>query len=993
LSNSRAEAVAILSQALTKTTDYQALPPLAQGLSAVATRMEAREAVATLNQAMTKTTNPLALQSLAQCLSAVATRMEAGEAVATLSQAMTKTTDYQALQSLAQGLSAVTARMEAKEAKEAAATLSQAMTKTTDPRALLPLAQGLSAVATRMEAGEAVATLNQAMTMTTNPLALQSLAQGLSAAANRLGPKEAAATLSLAITKTTDPQALPPLAQGLSAVAGRLGPKEAGEAAATLSQAMAKTTDSLALQSLAQGLSAVTARMEAKEAAAVCGQGTAILSQAMAKTTHPQALQSLAQGLSAVTARMEAKEAAAVCGQGTAILSQTMTTVWNPEAWQSLSQGLSAVASRLGPKEAKEAAAILSQDMTKATGRNSGGSQSLAQGLSAVATRMEAGEAVTTLSQAMTKTTHPPEMQSLAQGLSAVTGRLGPKEAGEAAATLSLAMTKTTNPLALQSLAQGLSAVAARMEAKEAAATLSLAITKTTDFVALSPLAQGLSAVTGRLGPKEAGEAAATLSQAMTKMTYPLAFQSLAQGLSAVLHSDYSWRNASQRYRLIGAIGTLAGPASLLLAPALFQPPPPPLPAQTLVDLLKQPFCVGEARQLVLGQLARHYLRPFADQWDFVRFAQEHKLPLDLLTPPQRPGSASLDQTVRVWEASPVPDEVRQRRWLVSRVRLLFKELGLQQEVLAALRKDPTLDETDRELALQVAQALEEDPALLNEVAWKVVKARDAGKDDYALALRQAEAAVRLAPRDENFLTTLGISQFRAGRYAEALSTLAKSEKLSAAKRGRQARNLAFLAMAQYQLGKTDEAKATLGRLREVRKQPRWPIDVAEAAYFLREAEGLIGGYWSSGTLEGEKLKVLGRSSDYYLGPQGMIGFLDSRWSSDVQLYAKPPKVGSWADLELPVPAAGKYIVIAYLTKARDYGIVQFHLDGKQLGKPIDCFEPEKVLRTGPLNLGTVELKKGPNTLRVEVIGTNPRSVGLRTMWGLDCIILKPVKP
>jgi hypothetical protein len=316
----------------------------------------------------------------------------------------------------------------------------------------------------------------------------------------------------------------------------------------------------------------------------------------------------------------------------------------------------------------------------------------------------------------------------------------------------------------------------------------------------------------------------------------------------------------------------------------------------------------------------------------------------------------------------------------------------LVQEFLAALRKDPTLGETDREFAIQVAQAHEENPARLNGVAWTVVRARDAGKDAYALALRQAEAAVRLAPRDGNFLTTLGIAQCRAGRYADALSTLTTSETLSATKEGAQMKNLAFLAMAQYQLGKTDEAKATLGRLREVREQPRWAKD-AEAAVFLREAEGLIGGYWIGSALEGEKLKVLGRSSDYYLGPQDMIRFVDSRWSGDAQLYAQPPKVGSWADLDLPVPAAGKYEVIVYFTKARDYGIVQFHLDGKQLGKPLDGFEPEKVLRTGPLSLGTIELKKGSATLRVEVTGSNPRSVGLRTMWGLDCIVLKPVKP
>jgi hypothetical protein len=66
----------------------------------------------------------------------------------------------------------------------------------------------------------------------------------------------------------------------------------------------------------------------------------------------------------------------------------------------------------------------------------------------------------------------------------------------------------------------------------------------------------------------------------------------------------------------------------------------PPLPEQTLVELLKQPLCVGEARRLVLAQLSRHYHRPFADQWEFVGYVQQRKLNLDLTTPPERPGHA-----------------------------------------------------------------------------------------------------------------------------------------------------------------------------------------------------------------------------------------------------------------------------------------------------------------------------------------------------------------
>ena len=58
------------------------------------------------------------------------------------------------------------------------------------------------------------------------------------------------------------------------------------------------------------------------------------------------------------------------------------------------------------------------------------------------------------------------------------------------------------------------------------------------------------------------------------------------------------------------------------------------LPRQTLVDLLKHSLCVGEARHRVLDRLARHYHRPFADQWDLVDYVHQQQLGLDLTTPP-----------------------------------------------------------------------------------------------------------------------------------------------------------------------------------------------------------------------------------------------------------------------------------------------------------------------------------------------------------------------
>jgi len=90
-------------------------------------------------------------------------------------------------------------------------------------------------------------------------------------------------------------------------------------------------------------------------------------------------------------------------------------------------------------------------------------------------------------------------------------------------------------------------------------------------------------------------------------------------------------------------------------------------------------------------------------------------------------------------------------------------------------------------------------------------------------------------------LNSLGVAQYRVGRFQEALATLTKSEKLNATKEGSNPVDLAFLAMTRHRLNQKDEAKATLGRLREVMKQPRRTKD-AEAAAFLREADELIEG-------------------------------------------------------------------------------------------------------------------------------------------------------
>ena len=84
---------------------------------------------------------------------------------------------------------------------------------------------------------------------------------------------------------------------------------------------------------------------------------------------------------------------------------------------------------------------------------------------------------------------------------------------------------------------------------------------------------------------------------------------------------------------------------------------------------------------------------------------------------------------------------------------------------------------------------------------------------------------------------------------------------------------------------------------------------------------------------------------------------------------------GSGAKLGLrpkPVKTAGKYALWIGLTKAVDYGIVQFSLDGNKIGQPVDCYSPN--VTKEELSLGEYDLAAGDHTIEVQIVGANPKA-------------------
>ena len=84
-----------------------------------------------------------------------------------------------------------------------------------------------------------------------------------------------------------------------------------------------------------------------------------------------------------------------------------------------------------------------------------------------------------------------------------------------------------------------------------------------------------------------------------------------------------------------------------------------------------------------------------------------------------------------------------------------------------------------------------------------------------------ARKAVAPTPGESVFLNTLGVAQFRAGRYADAVATLEKS--LAAAKGSSEPFDLYFLAMARCKLGQVACCALTSRHRRRAAPQPSEP--------------------------------------------------------------------------------------------------------------------------------------------------------------------------
>lgn len=160
--------------------------------------------------------------------------------------------------------------------------------------------------------------------------------------------------------------------------------------------------------------------------------------------------------------------------------------------------------------------------------------------------------------------------------------------------------------------------------------------------------------------------------------------------------------------------------------------------------------------------------------------------------------------------------------------------------------------------------------------------------------------------------------------------------------------------------------------------QPSSSVIAAAAAASLMDIEGEAFVKTGRFLLAGGQARV-----------QPMAGFGNS-WSGDEQLFWSDGAVGAVLDLTIDVPAASKYAVEIYLTRAPDYGQLSFEIDGRKSATTFDGMAPA-VMRSGPVQLGTFALQPGPRQLSLMIIGRHAQSTGYYA--GIDKLRLYPAGP
>jgi hypothetical protein len=183
------------------------------------------------------------------------------------------------------------------------------------------------------------------------------------------------------------------------------------------------------------------------------------------------------------------------------------------------------------------------------------------------------------------------------------------------------------------------------------------------------------------------------------------------------------------------------------------------------------------------------------------------------------------------------------------------------------------------------------------------------------------------------------------------------------------------------------------------------PADYSSVAYFYLAGPApmppplpadLLPSHWEFptkyaivGAIEAEDLAGTAKTTnggvwghDMLAAGEGVI------WSNASVLSWYPNELNAELSLQLPCHADGDYHLVARMVSAPDAATVQFIVDGKPVGGPVDLYAQGAAPKE--VSLGTLALKAGTLPLTIRVTGRNPASGGF--VVGIDAFELRPLQ-
>ncbi len=136
------------------------------------------------------------------------------------------------------------------------------------------------------------------------------------------------------------------------------------------------------------------------------------------------------------------------------------------------------------------------------------------------------------------------------------------------------------------------------------------------------------------------------------------------------------------------------------------------------------------------------------------------------------------------------------------------------------------------------------------------------------------------------------------------------------------------------------------------------------------------------GAVEAEDLEVVeltfGRTTEQIV-PDGLT-------SRNTILWWREGVPGAKLTFAIEAPVAGRFEIVSAFLHDREMGVVQFALNGEDIGEPWDFYRAD-LTGSGPVSLGVHELDAGRNLLTVKMLGANPDAEP-NHIFGIDYVKL-----